>query len=172
MNSRMLTCLVFLQSPGGERNQSEAGREGEAGGWGGGYGVFGGSDSYLRTATSFLNAWNCSGVGSVTFRIFTATSPARDNTPLSHSRPREKRQAADLAARRGKKKRGRRELGAPARRRASLGAHSYRAISLCTRSRRSRSRCGTAGRPRWPRSPSSSWSPACPEAAGWGGINK
>lgn len=30
---------------------------------------------YLRTATSFLNAWNCSGVGSVTFRIFTATSP-------------------------------------------------------------------------------------------------
>ncbi len=31
--------------------------------------------SYLRTATSFLNAWNCSGVGSVTFKIFTATSP-------------------------------------------------------------------------------------------------
>lgn len=31
--------------------------------------------SHLRTATSFLNAWNCSGVGSVTFKIFTATSP-------------------------------------------------------------------------------------------------
>lgn len=31
--------------------------------------------THLRTATSFLKAWNCSGVGSTTFRIFTATSP-------------------------------------------------------------------------------------------------
>lgn len=31
--------------------------------------------SYLRTATSFLNALNCSGVGSFTFKTFTATSP-------------------------------------------------------------------------------------------------
>lgn len=34
--------------------------------------------SYLSTATSFLKAWNCSGVGSITFRIFTATSPTTD----------------------------------------------------------------------------------------------
>lgn len=38
---------------------------------------------YLRTATSFLNAWSCSGVGSVTFKIFTATSPANDSYELS-----------------------------------------------------------------------------------------
>lgn len=70
MNSRMLTCLVFLQRPeeGGVNTTNQRGPLG---------GVSGG-DSYLRTATSFLKAWNCSGVGSVTFRIFTATSPARE----------------------------------------------------------------------------------------------
>lgn len=88
--------------PRGERKQSEAGREGEAEGREGGVG---GSDSYLRTATSFLNAWNCSGVGSVTFRIFTATSPATDNTPLSHSSPREKCQVTDFGGAARKKKR-------------------------------------------------------------------
>lgn len=45
------------------------------------------ADSYLRTATSFLNALNCSGVGSVTFKIFTATSPTTKCTTLSYPWP-------------------------------------------------------------------------------------
>lgn len=40
--------------------------------------------AHLKTATSFLNAWNCSGVGLVTFRIFTATSPATILTPPTY----------------------------------------------------------------------------------------
>lgn len=36
--------------------------------------------THLKTATSFLKAWNCSGVGSTTFRIFTATSPGNTIT--------------------------------------------------------------------------------------------
>lgn len=39
-----------------------------------------GTPTHLRTATSFLKAWNCSGVGSTTFRIFTATSPGKTIT--------------------------------------------------------------------------------------------
>lgn len=38
--------------------------------------------AHLRTATSFLKAWNCSGVGSTTFRTFTATSPGNKNIKL------------------------------------------------------------------------------------------
>lgn len=60
--------------PGGLRQPVRGGRAKPLGG--------GGCDSYLRTATSFLNAWNCSGVGSVTFRIFTATSPAMETLDL------------------------------------------------------------------------------------------
>lgn len=41
---------------------------------------------YLRTATSFLKAWNCSGVGSVTFKIFTATSPSTKATVTARQR--------------------------------------------------------------------------------------
>lgn len=44
--------------------------------------------------------------------------------------------------------------------------HSYRAISLCTPSQTSPIRCGSSGALRWPRSPSSNWSRACPEASG------
>lgn len=41
-------------------------------------GLRGPLSTHRRTATSFLKAWNCSGVGSTTFRIFTATSPANE----------------------------------------------------------------------------------------------
>lgn len=43
--------------------------------------------------------------------------------------------------------------------------HSYRAISLCRRFQKSQNRCRSSGTPRWPRSPSSNWSPSCPGAS-------
>lgn len=102
----------------------------------------------LRTATSLRKAWNCSGVGSVTFKILTATSPVK-RAGSHHSVV-------------NKGTRAEKQPWLHPR----LAELTHRATSLCRPSRRSRSRSVTAASPHWPRSPSSSWSPACLSDAG------
>lgn len=118
--------------------------------------------SHLRTATSFLNAWNCSGVGSVTFKIFTATSPTA-KIIMKSTNPYDQQFCIHsayclffLSGNSGKWYTWWCVASA---------AHSYHAIFLWIQFRRSRNQCGSADKPRWPQSPSSNWSHAYPEAS-------
>lgn len=129
--------------------------------------------SHLKTATSFLNACSCSGVGLVTFKIFTATSPATQKLcshAFSHIQHTVRSHVKQCSVHTGSLiiwhdswlKRDY-KWKCP----ALSETHSYHAISLCTQFQRSLNRCESADTPHWPQFPSSSWSPSCPEASGW-----